>query len=88
MDMNRPNIFEEALRPSAPSSPNKTRNIMLGFILGGMLAAAIVVIQFIIDDRIRSEEDIAKYVELPVLGVMPAIDNNLIGHKAAERGGK
>lgn len=74
MDMDRPNIFEEALKPSAPSSPNKTRNIILGFLLGGLLAAAIVVIQFIIDDRIRNEEDITKYAGIAVLGVMPVID--------------
>ena len=74
MDMNRPNIFEEALRPSAPSSPNKTRNIILGFLLGGMLAAAVVIIQFIIDDRIRNEEDITKYAGIAVLGVMPVVD--------------
>ena len=75
MDMNRPNIFEEALKPSAPSSPNKTRNVIIGFLLGGLIAAAIVIIQFIIDDRIRNEEDITKYVDLPVLGVMPALDS-------------
>ena len=81
MDMNRPNIFEEALKPTAPSSPNKTKNIILGFVLGGILAAAIVIIQFVLDDRIRNEEDISKYVELPVLGVMPAAE----GIKTKER---
>lgn len=74
MDMNRPNIFEEALKPSAPSSPNKTRNIILGFLLGGLIAAAVVVIQYIIDDRIRNEEDITKYAGIAVLGVMPVVD--------------
>ncbi len=86
MDMDRPNIFEEALKPSGPSSPNKTRNIILGFLLGGMLAAAIVMIQFIIDDRIRSEEDITKYVDLPVLGVMPAAERKKEKSLFAERG--
>lgn len=74
MDMDRPNIFEEALKPSAPSSPNKTRNIILGFLLGGLIAAAVVVIQFIVDDRIRNEEDITKYAGIAVLGVMPLLD--------------
>ena len=86
MDMNRPNIFEEALKPSAPSSPNKTRNVIIGFLLGGLIAAAIVIIQFIIDDRIRSEEDITKFVDLPVLGVMPAIDGKYSKKANAERG--
>ena len=72
MSTQRPNIFEEALLPSAPSSPNKTRNILLGFLLGGILAAGIVVVQFLVDDRIHSEEDITKYLGLPVLGIMPS----------------
>lgn len=72
MSTQRPNIFQEALRPTAPSSPNKTRNIILGFMLGAILAAGIVVVQFIVDDRIHSEEDIAKYLDLPVLGMMPS----------------
>ena len=88
MDMDRPNIFEEALKPTAPSSPNKTRNIILGFMLGGLLAAAVVVIQFIIDDRIRNEEDITKYVNLPVLGVMPATEEKKNKNLFGERGDK
>ncbi|MBR1606713.1 MAG: polysaccharide export protein [Clostridia bacterium] len=72
MSTQRPNIFEEALRPTAPSSPNKTRNIILGFMLGAIVAAGIVVVQFIVDDRIHSEEDITKYLNLPVLGMMPS----------------
>lgn len=72
MSTQRPNIFEEALRPTSPSSPNKTRNIILGFMLGAIVAAGIVVVQFIVDDKIHSEEDITKYLGLPVLGMMPS----------------
>ena len=76
MDMQRPNIFQEALRPSAPSSPNKTRNILLGFLLGFVLSAGVVVVQYLVDDRIRSEEEITRYLDLPVLGIMPAEEDN------------
>lgn len=72
MSTQRPNIFQEALRPSSPSSPNKTRNIILGFLLGAVAAAGIVTLQFILDDRIHSEEDIVKYLDIPVLGMMPS----------------
>ena len=88
MDMNRPNIFEEALKPTAPSSPNKTRNIVFGFLLGGLLAASIVVIQFLMDDRIRTEEDISRYVNLPVLGLMPDTEIIRTGTKSKRRGDK
>ena len=75
MSTQRPNIFEEARKPSAPSSPNKTRNIILGFLAGGFIAAAVVVIQFLTDDRIHGEDDVTKYTGLPVLGMMPKLKN-------------
>ena len=34
MATDKPNIMSTALVPSNPVSPNKTRNIMLGFLLG------------------------------------------------------
>lgn len=88
MSTQRPNIFEEALRPTAPSSPNKTRNIILGFLLGAIVAAGIVVVQFIVDDRVHSEEDIVKYLEIPVLGMMPSQRNEAKNVKKGKPRGK
>ncbi len=87
METDRPNIFEEARVPTVPSSPSKVRNIILGFLLGGMLAAAIVVVQFIVDDRIRNAEQLERRLGLPVLGMMPVqeSDRNV---KKAGRGAK
>ena len=71
MDTEQPNIFEEALLPSRPSSPNKSRNIIMGFMIGLVLSCSVIIAQFLMDDRLRSADDIEKYVQLPTLGVMP-----------------
>lgn len=71
MGTEMPNIFEEARKPARPFSPNRTRNIAIGFLLGGMLAAAIIVIQFLVDDRVRTGEIIEKRIGLSTLGLMP-----------------
>lgn len=71
MDTEQPNIFEEALLPSRPSSPNKSRNIIMGFMIGLVLSCSVTIAQFLMDDRLRSADDIEKYVQLPTLGVMP-----------------
>ena len=71
MGIEMPTIFEEARIPDRPYSPNKTRNILIGFLLGGILAAAVVVIQFIADDRIHTGEMIEKRLGLATLGMMP-----------------
>lgn len=79
MDMREPNIFEEARYPAGPVGNNKTRNIMLGLILGGMLATGIVTVQFLLDDRIRTEEDITKSTGLANLGMMPLLNTQELG---------
>ena len=71
MDMREPNIFEEAKLPTTPVSPQKTRDIIIGFMLGALLAMAIVTIKFLSDDRICTSEDIAKVGNLPTLGMIP-----------------
>lgn len=72
MSTDEPNIMSVALRPSRPVSPNKTRNIMIGFLLGGMLMAGIIIIRFLMDDKIKTADDISKYVDLPTLAIVPA----------------
>lgn len=71
MDMREPNIFEEAKLPDKPSSPHKTRDIVIGFLLGALLAMAIITIKFLGDDRICSGEDIEKVGNLSTLGLIP-----------------
>ena len=71
MDMREPNIFEESLMPTKPVSPQKTRDILIGFLIGALLAAAVVTIKFFSDDRILSGEDVAKVGGLTTLGMIP-----------------
>ena len=85
MDQEQPNIFEEARLPAAPSSPNKTRNILLGFLLGALIAVAIITVRFISDDRVRTPEEIDKLLSLPTLGVVTEQESFRHGtHKTAK----
>lgn len=88
METEMPNVFEEALQPSAPSSPNKTRNVILGFMLGAVLACGIIVVQFITDDRIRTSESLEKHLGMATLGMMPTTKGNEVTKgKKHKRGG-
>lgn len=88
MDTEQPNIFEEALLPSRPSSPNKSKNVLLGFVIGLVLSCGIIVVQFLMDDRLRSADDIEKYVQLPTLGVMPKQKKDAQLHRSASSKGR
>ena len=74
MDIREPNVFEEALMPTKPVSPQKTRTIAIGFILGMIAAMAVVTVRFIVDDRITTSDEIAKVGNLPTLGMVPIQD--------------
>ncbi len=74
MDMREPNIFEEAKLPDKPVSPQKTRDIVIGFLLGALLAMAVITVKFLTDDRILTSEDISKVGNLATLGMIPLQD--------------
>ncbi len=61
----------EANKPTAPSSPNVMRNTMLAGILGFAVMVGIFCVIFLLDDRIRSEADVERYLGLSVIGIIP-----------------
>lgn len=71
MAVDQPNLFEKAIVQKKPISPQKTKNIILGFIVGFVLAAFVIVAQFIIKDLITSEEDVENKLGLNVLVAIP-----------------
>jgi len=71
MDTEEPNIFEEALLPSAPVSPSMVKNVAVGFILGAFIACAIITIIFLLDDKVRTSEDVERYFGMSTLGMLP-----------------
>lgn len=71
MSTDRPSIVEEAVVPEAPSSPSLMKNTMLGAMAGLFLAMAIVILRFLMDDTIKTEDDVAKYLNLNTLAALP-----------------
>ena len=57
--------------PKLPSSPNVGRNTLLAAVLGLMALTAVYTVRFILDDTIRTEEDVQRYLGLSVLGIIP-----------------
>lgn len=71
MNVKRPQLLEKARKPSVPVSPNVKRSTRNGATVGALVPAILLVILFLLDDRIRSEDDIANAVQLPILGTIP-----------------
>ena len=75
MSAEEPNIMSVALVPTNPSSPNLTKNILSGFFVGIALAAAIITILFMTDDKVKTADDVQKYTGLSVLAIVPELAN-------------
>lgn len=71
MNMDKPTTMEEASVPSSPVSPNLLKNAAMGGIAGVLLACAVIVIRFLLDDTIKTEEDVRKYLDLNTLASIP-----------------
>ena len=59
--------------PKAPSSPNVARDTVLSAVIGVVLSVAVLSVIYLLDDTIRTEEDVEKRLGLNVLGVIPAV---------------
>ena len=64
-------VVESAVLPSGASSPSYTKNTLLGFALGLVLMAGIVVVLELMDITIRTEEDITQNCKHPILASVP-----------------
>lgn len=71
MGTDEPNTLEEAIVPTAPSSPSTMKNTMLGALLGAVLAAGIIIVLHLMDDTIKDEDDVKKYLQMNTLAALP-----------------
>ncbi len=64
-------VVDSAVMPTRASSPNYTKNTMAGFAVGLALAAAVILLNALLDNTIRNEEDITSTVKYPILAAVP-----------------
>jgi len=71
IDVSNIRITEKAVLPRLPVRPNKKRNLMLGVIFGLMIGIGLSFLREYLDRTLHTEEDVEKYLGLPVLSVIP-----------------
>ena len=87
MDTDEPNTFSYALVPTKASGISTTGYIIRGILLGTVVACFWLVLNFLLDSRPKTPEDIMRYANIPTLAVFPA-NPNLSGdreHRKKER---
>lgn len=74
MDVDAVKLVYEAAVPEEPSSPHVMLNTLIAAALGMFVSVFVLVVMFMLDDTIRTEEDVERYLGLSTLGVIPTAD--------------
>ena len=84
MQIDAVNTYEVANLPTEKSAPSCSKWALIGALLGALLVGGTVTLQYILDDTIKTSEDIEQYLGLSTLALIP-LDENIGG---AEKGKK
>lgn len=76
MDLEKVNVAEEANLPLEESSPNLKKNVLLGGAAGVFVSLLLIVVFYLLNDRIRTPEDVKRYLGLNTLGQIPILENS------------
>lgn len=88
MDVDAVNLVFEAEIPEHATGPNTMMNTLIAAGGGIMLTLAILIIVFVLDDSMRSEEDIQRYMGLSVMGIIPSTDELAFLNNPKKKPGK
>ena len=71
METDPPNIMDYGQVADKPIAPSMKKNGIIGGLLGLVLACAIIILQYMMNDSIKTGEDVERYLNLNVLGMIP-----------------
>ena len=81
MNIEAANVFEEANIPEEPVSPSEIKNTLIGVFLGFVIALAAVIISYLMNDTIRTSEEVERYLHLSTLGIIPLAEGEVKNKK-------
>ena len=76
-----PSDFSLALQPSVGYSVSKSSRMVMGFMLGSVMAVGLLTLLFVLDSRPRSPEEIERHGGIPTLAVFPAMSRKQRKHQ-------
>lgn len=71
MDIEAVNVVETANMPTEKAGPSVIIWTLAGGMIGVFLLCAIILVRYLLDDTIKSSEDVEKYLELSTLALIP-----------------
>jgi len=83
MEMVPPKMIESGELPIEKSSPSNTKNALIGAFVAMFLVCGLTTLEVILNDTIRNEDDVAKYLGLTVLASVPQREGEVAEDKEA-----
>lgn len=71
MEVVPPKIIEEGEIPIEKTSPVMWINALAGLLAGLLVSSGVIVVMAVLDDTIKTEDDIEKYLGIPTLATVP-----------------
>ena len=68
-------VVDTATLPTAPVAPKKAMTLLLAALLGILASSGFVVVRELLNRTIKNSDDVANYLDLPVLGSVPDIND-------------
>ncbi len=82
-----PSVIEYGSMPTGPVSPNNVKNVLIGLVLGAFIAIAVVIVIFLLDDTVKTADDVEKYLGLNTLTSIPLKEGEQKGKKRKRKHG-
>ena len=86
MELRKPQILERAQVPSSPVTPKLGSIVLKAAGIGALAAIAVLVFLFLLDNKIRTGEDVEKATGLATLGMLPKQSENAEYYETRHRG--
>lgn len=81
-------VIEKVKVPENPVSPNKKLNILIAFVLGLMVSVGLALLLEFMDNTYKSKEELEDDLDLPVIGVIPELDEETNNKDAKRKKGR
>jgi succinoglycan biosynthesis transport protein ExoP len=74
LKLNHASILDPALPPGARFKPILRNNLIAGFLLALALSLALIIGLDLLDNTVKTQEDIERFLSVPFLGLLPLIE--------------
>ena len=86
MKTDEPTVYEKAVVPTKKYQPSYSKNTLIGGMLLALLYSVFIVVRYLMDDTLKTSDDVFRYLDLTPLAVVPEGDLNPKKKKSRKTG--